>query len=171
MTWTFMGQYQAFLIWNKPIDHWNLNNPWGGMQEHCYTVFRVPDQRWCIWRWSWLAQIWFQTDTGYMRTHEMVKMAHAIRWHVMGKISIPWMPWHGSTFYARHIGLHAYVDVTWMEMGVRLMRGPFWWCHAGMGCSFRKLFWWHHAAVAAISSWRIFHSLLLYIFGGRIGNM
>jgi hypothetical protein len=48
MTWTFMGQYQALLIWNKPIDHWNLNNPWDGAwslyndgdgrQEDCYIV-------------------------------------------------------------------------------------------------------------------------------------
>ncbi len=81
------------------------------------------------------------------------EMAHAIRWHVMGKISIPWMPWHATTFYARHIGLHTYVEVTWMEMGVMAERyilvTSCW-----DGVQLRKLFWWHHAAVARISPLR-----------------
>jgi len=47
-------------------------------------------------------------------------MAHAITWHVMGKISILWMPWHGIMCYTKHIGLCAYMTITQM---VRLVRG------------------------------------------------
>ncbi len=49
MTWTFMGQYQALLVCNKPVHHWSLYNSrdcaWnlyndknGTQEEDCYNV-------------------------------------------------------------------------------------------------------------------------------------